>query len=253
MHSDAWTGVLPSDCLLGIPMAACMVIPLVTACAGIDDKRRALRWILLFLGLLILDQALLYLPIQTGINATFHLHWNWFGKLFVLAWAIPFIAFGPISFRAAGFRVPSPSPHTATRAAATIAVVVIAAFIAGWLQRTGAPRSLEAILFQLTMPAIAEEIVFRGVLFGVLERAFKERDSADQRWWKSRTVWLTALAFALIHGWSVAHGAFQFNAAALAFPFGFGVIAGALRKYSRSLAYPLVLHSLVDVASAIFA
>lgn len=238
------------DCLIGIPIAACMVIPLIAASVGVDRRRPIILWAMLFLGLLVLDQALLYLPIQTHLNDAFHLHWNWFGKLFVIVWAIPFLVFGPITFNEASFR--KPRVGTTTRAVTIVVALALVAFIAHWFLRTGTPRSTETILYQLTMPAIAEETVFRGALFAVLERAFGERDSVGQSWWKSRAVWLTAIAFALMHGWGVVNGAFQFNVLACLIPFVFGAIAGGLRKYSGSITFPMVLHSAVNVAAAVF-
>lgn len=238
------------ECLIGLPIAACMVVPLVAASIGVDRRRPVLLWALLFLGLLILDQALLYLPLQTHLNEAFHLYWNWFGKLLELAWAILFIAFGPITFNDAGVR--KSIAGTTTRAATIVVALALIAFIAHWFLRTETPRSTEEILYQLTMPTIAEETVFRGVLFAVVERAFGERGSIDRPWWKSRAVWLTAIAFALVHGWGMANGAFQFNALACIIPLVFGVIAGGLRKYSGSIAFPMVLHSAVNVAAAIF-
>ncbi|MGH8272658.1 MAG: hypothetical protein ACRES9_00145 [Gammaproteobacteria bacterium] len=97
--------------LLGPLTAGCLIVPLVFAAFGAGDKRRALRWSLLFLALLILDAELLYLPSQSGVYHIFpfRLHWNWFGKALELAWAILFLVLGPITFTAAGFRKPYPS------------------------------------------------------------------------------------------------------------------------------------------------
>lgn len=226
-----------------------MIIPLIAASVGIRQVRRAFLWGLLFLALLVLDGALVDLPYQTDLYSLVHLNWNWFGKLFALAWAIPFIALGPFDFAEAGFR--KPLPGRIKPGSITVAVLVIVAFITIWFLRTGQPRSTEEILYQLTMLAIAEEVVFRGVLFAALERAFEERSSI-RPWWKSRAVWLTAIAFALIHGWKLVHGTFRFHPLACAFPFVFGAIVGALRKYSESLIFPVVLHSAIDVATALF-
>lgn len=236
------------ELLIGVPIAACMIIPLVAASIGVETKHRIFLWALLFLGLIVLDLALLYLPVQTGFGSALHLRWNWFGKLFALAWAVPFIALGPITFGDAGVR--KPLPDSTVRAITVVVILAAVAFFVHWLLRTGAPRSAETILYQLSMPAIAEEVVFRGVLFAVLVKAFREPE--NQHWWKSRTVWLTAIAFAMMHGWSAVNGAFQFSAMACILPFVFGVIAGALRKYSGSLAFPILLHSAVNVAAAIF-
>ena len=234
---------------LGIPVAICLVPPIAVALVGTSRIRSALCWSALFLGLLILDMALLYLPLQYGVNDALHLHWNWFGKFLAVVWAVLFLAFGPLSFREAGVR----KPRAGTGKSALIVVVVLAAvaFIAHWFLSSGAPRSVETLLYQLTMPAIAEELVFRGVLFAILERAFREATQGTH-WWQSRAVWLTAIAFALFHGWGASHGSFHFNATACILPFVFGVIAGALRKRTGSLWFPMALHSAVNFAAAVF-
>ncbi|HEX5314246.1 MAG TPA: CPBP family intramembrane glutamic endopeptidase [Gammaproteobacteria bacterium] len=138
--------------------------------------------------------ALVYLPMQSGVYEVLHLQWNWFGKFLAVVWAVLFLAFGPLSFQDAGVR----KPRSGTGKSAAIVVVVLAAvaFSAHWFLSSGAPRSVETLLYQLTMPAIAEELVFRGVLFTVLERAFREA-MHGAHWWQSRAVWLTAIAFAL--------------------------------------------------------
>lgn len=235
--------------LLGIPVAICLVPPIAVALVGMSRVRSTLRWSALFLGLLILDIALVYLPLQSGVYEALHFQWNWFGKLLSIIWAVLFLAFGPLSFQDAGVRRPRPG----TGKSAFIIVVVLAAvaFVAHFFLSSGAPRSVETLLYQLTMPAIAEELVFRGVLFAILERAFREA-TQGAHWWQSRSVWVTALAFALFHGWGVSHGSFHFNAMACVFPFVFGVIAGALRKHTGSQWYPIALHSAVDFAAAVF-
>lgn len=235
--------------LLGVPVAICLVPPVAVALVGTLRIRSALRWSALFLGLIILDTTLVYLPLQSGVYEALHLQWNWFGKLLSVIWAVLFLAFGPLSFQDAGVR--QPRPGSGKSAFIVVAVLAAVAFIAHWFLSSGAPRSVETLLYQLTMPAIAEELVFRSVLFAILERAFCEATQGTH-WWQSRAVWLTALAFALFHGWGVSHGGFHFNAIACLLPFVFGVIAGALRKHTGSLWYPMALHSAVNLAAAVF-
>ena len=226
-------------------MAACMVIPLAVSAVGVGQKRNVFRWGVLFLALLILDVALVYLPTQMGLNRAVGLHWNWLGKLFVLAWAVPFVAFGPITFTDAGLRMPSPG--TAKRAIVVVCAALAVLVLVNRIFHTGQPWALETTLFQLTMPTIAEELVFRGVLFAVLERAFAADHKDVSGWWRSHAVWLTAIAFGLVHGWSADKGGFEFNAAPFAFSFVFGVVAGGLRKYTGSLVFPAILHSAANL------
>lgn len=235
--------------LLGVPIATCMVPTIAVSLAGTTRVCSALCWSALFLGLLILDLALVYLPLYAGVYEALHLQWNWFGKFLEVVWAALFLAFGPLSFRDAGVR----KPRTGTGKPAFIVVLVLAAvaFVTHAFLSGGAPRSVETLLYQLTMPAIAEELVFRGVLFAVLERAFREA-TRGTHWWQSRAVWLTAIAFALYHAWTAVHDGFHFNAMACILPFVFGTIAGALRKRTGSLWFPMALHSAVNFAAAVF-
>src|SRR5690625_826726 len=96
--------------LFGPLSAGCRVVPLTIAFFGIGDKRAALRWSSLFLALVILEAVLVYMPNQAGVYQAFpvRLHSTWFGKALSLVWALLFLAFGPITFTAAGFRKPWP-------------------------------------------------------------------------------------------------------------------------------------------------
>ncbi|MGH8272659.1 MAG: lysostaphin resistance A-like protein [Gammaproteobacteria bacterium] len=101
------------------------------------------------------------------------------------------------------------------------------------------------------MPTLAEETVFRGVFFVILEKAFGESD-VPRKWWQSRAVWITALAFGLVHGWYVSNGVFLFAVFPCVNAFVIGVILGALRKSTGSLAFPMALHSALNLSAALF-
>lgn len=229
--------------LIGFPIALCLAPLLALALWGVSDKRVAMPWLLLFLALVVLDETGLYLALHFHLNHALGLYWNWVGKAFSLAWVVLFLAWGPISFREAGFR--RPRPGTIGKSAALACAFLLACLVVDKIQAPAGHASIETLLFQASMPTLAEESVYRGVLFAILMRAFGEHDLALP-WYRSRSVWITALAFGLIHGVSIGHGVFQFNALACLFPLAFGLVAGGLRKHTDSLWPAIALHGAVD-------
>jgi hypothetical protein len=202
-------------------------------------------WFLVFLGLLILDAIAILLPVEYHINLTFF-QWNWFGKALSLAWALMFIMFGPLTRREVG--MVRSRANSRKLAWLVVGIAVVACAIGDYLSGPLKP-SAQTLAFQLTMPAISEEIVYRGILLAVLARAFRENEFPS-RFYLGWSVWITAIAFGLVHSLQVSHGHFHFYPLAFVFPFAFAILAGWLRKYSGSLVLPIVMHSGIDFAAA---
>lgn len=202
-------------------------------------------WLFLFFCLLLLDSTVTLLPVELHLNLEFF-RWNWFGKALSIAWALLFIKFGPLPATKIG--IARPRSGTRRLAWSIVSIAVVAAAIGDWL--TG-PLKLTAqtLLFQLTMPALAEEIVGRGILLAVLSNAFCE-EAFPSRYHLGWSVWITATAFALEHAVQFSGGHIHFYLLACLFPFAFAVLAGWLRKYTGSLLLPIALHSGMDFVAA---
>lgn len=138
---------------LGPPIAVCLL-------------RRAWKsagFLASVLALFLLDIALVYAPLLAGLKG---MQWAWSGKLLeVAAFTVVAWRFG---FEAAGFRRPRGSWIRITLVA--VLLVTLPTVIGG----SGAPQlpKLSRALYQLTMPGLAEELVYRGVLLASIDRAF---------------------------------------------------------------------------------
>lgn len=117
--------------------------------------------------------------------------WAWSGKLCQLA------VFGGIAsklgFPNVGIRLPNQRP-TSWMAAAGIVGLLSALPTLEWGQSVP-PPSTQVLAYQATMPGLAEELVYRGVLLSVLERRMPKGIDLFGVRWKSGAV-LTSLWFA---------------------------------------------------------
>lgn len=87
----------------------------------------------------------------------------------------------------------------------------------------GAPwRLVVALIVYAVMPAIAEELIFRGIIFNGLAKKLRPLTA----------ILLSALFFTLIHG-SLQQTVFQFI---------LGVVLGYIMYYSANLIYPILFH-----------
>jgi membrane protease YdiL (CAAX protease family) len=198
-----------------------------------------------FFVLLVLDTSATLLPVEYDLNPS-SFHWNWLGKGLSIAWGLLFTAFGPLPARKIGVAL----PRAGTRRVAwsIVATAVVASAIADWFSGPLAPAA-QTLLFQLTMPPLSEELVYRGILLAVLSYAFREEEYPS-RYHLGFSVWITATGFALLHGLQISHGHIHLQLLACLFPFAFAVLAGWLRKYTGSLLLPIALHSGIDFAAA---
>jgi uncharacterized protein len=173
-------------------------------------KQIKITAILLFLLVMLLDNFVLNILKFKAVNYDFltsthldfltSLHWNWAGKVFETLLGLIFIfAFRKISFAEYGFTYKVEKQSWKP--------IIIVYFIYSFLRslqyfNTGfALYDLEEFLFQATMPGIAEELIYRGVLLGLLNYSF------GKNWtlFGAKIGWgsiITSVLFGLIHGLS---------------------------------------------------
>jgi uncharacterized protein len=208
-------------------------------------RRPLIAWFLVFFGLLFLDITATLIPVEFNLNLS-SFHWDWFGKGLSITWGLLFTAFGPFPARKIG--VALPRAGTRILAWSIVATAAFASAIADWLTGPLQPAA-QTLLYQLTMPALAEELAYRGILLAVLAHAFREEEYSS-RYHLGWSVWITATAFALVHGLQPSRGHIHLELLPCLFPFSFAVLAGWLRKYTGSLLLPIALHSGIDFAAA---
>lgn len=225
------------DLVLNAVLLAALTAPVLLLVLVFGRER---RWApaLLVLGLLALDDLAVTLPYWAAPFDAFGGDWNWDGKLYSLGWALAFVSAGPLSLEEAGLTLRQRAGSVRGAALATAALTV-ASFGLG-VVFGGDPPDAETVAFQLTMPGLAEEVVFRGVLIGLLHRALSGGGLSA----RVGPTLVTAVAFGLVHGLSVSDGAPAFEWLFFSYTFVGGLAYGWLRERTGSVAFPVLAHSL---------
>lgn len=108
------------------------------------------------------------------------------------------------------------------------------------------PADAETLAFQVSMPGLAEELVYRGVIPALLLGAVFGRPLPDVKYWP--VIIGTSIAFGLWHSLGYSHGAFRFDAMSGLFPLLGSIAGGWLRFRTGSLLVPVLGHGLANVA-----
>ena len=165
-------------------------------------------------------------------------HWNWAGQalalLATLAMAALLVRRAGMSWREMGFTWRQ--QRGSVRAALAVSAAVLGAHYASTRAVASLlpALSLQTWLYQATLPGLVEEVLLRGVLLALLDRAF----AARRRWlgvsWGWGAMVVTAV-FVALHG---------VRPVALASALVAGLLFVWLRQRTGSLVLPVVVHNL---------
>jgi membrane protease YdiL (CAAX protease family) len=202
-------------------------------------------WLLLLALVAVVDTAATMLPILDKQLQFPGVHWNWAGKALdiaaMLAIAIALIATRTLSARDIGLTLRQ-APGTARLTLSVvlpylIALAALSAFVFG----TSKPPSAETIAFQATMPGLAEELAWRGLMLALFDKMFPSRGF-------SYGMIATSVVFGLIHGVQIGDDlSLHFALDSLAFAAGTGFFFAWLRSRTGSLVLPVVIHNATNV------
>ena len=186
------------------------------------------RWkaVALAAACLAVHTVLLELPRNVPALRVFGGSWNWSGKIFALAGSLLFVPLIATADRRRWLRVPAWDPVVYLG----LAAIAILSFVVPLAFADSMPFDAETIAFQLTMPTLDEELLYRGILLSLLLHATGSRTAP---------VWITGLLFGLAHV-SIA----SFDVLTFARTFAFGLVFGWLTiRSDRSLLPAAFLHS----------
>jgi membrane protease YdiL (CAAX protease family) len=196
------------------------------------------------LAVFALDNLVLRVP---AIGPFAALAWGWQGKVLELALVIAVVAIAPrLTWRDVGVTAPLGRGWRAP-------VIVLAAVSVGlpviFIVALGARDQLtvEGWLFEATVPGLAEELVFRGVLLTLFDRAFGRpwRIAGAEVGWGGL---ITAVLFAAMHAIGVDRAGSVHVEPLLALgPFVGGVFASWARARLDQIAPLIALHNLSNL------
>ena len=174
--------------------------------------------------------------------------WNWQGKFLECLWVLAFVATGYAgNYADFGFRrrlAAGAGRPLLLAAALGLCFPIFGLFVAGFRM----PTDVETFLFELTMPGLAEELVFRGVFQSLLNQVF----GRPWRLLGTQVGWgyvLTTLLFTAAHGIFVNRALHpQFSAFSMLPGLYAGLILGWMRERGESLWPCVLLHNSMDTA-----
>lgn len=220
------------------------------ALAGIALAKGRVRfaWLAIAFGLFILQDFALTRGWGAFAFDVVDSRWNWEGKIVstLVLLALALVLFAG-RWEATGIRLRQDGPASLAALAVTLALGALVAAAAYWLV-PGSGGRLEDIAFQATMPGIEEEIFYRGLLLGALDKAF----GTPLKVLRAPVGWgavASAMLFAAAHALSLSPEmalALDLNQAACLFPAG--LVLAWLRNATGSILMPLVLHSWANVS-----
>ncbi len=231
----------------GLAAAAFVVVALPVL---VFAPRKA-PWLLVVLALSLLDSFATLLPIIYKPLAVLGHHWNWTGKLLDIAAlsvaALVLVGTGRLTRAETGFTLAqAPGFGKVVLFAAVPFLLLIAGLTAAYFGNAK-PPSQETLFYEATLPGLAEELSYRGVMLAIFNRMFVGRLNL-----LGARVGYGALAISVAFG--ALHGmAFddtfhiQMDALTMAITGTVGFVLAWFRERTGSLALPIVLHNCVNV------
>lgn len=110
----------------------------------------------------------------------------------------------------------------------------------------------ETLLFNAIMPGLNEELIYRGLLLGLLNKIFERKFEL----FNTRFGWgaiLTSLVFGILHGfWINDSYQIQFDFISIISSGIYGFVFALIRERSGSLVFPVIAHSTADFFNFFF-
>lgn len=210
-------------------------------------KKRYLYYAFLFLVFKAVDSLLLRLPsiIDSIYFYSQGLQWNWLGKFLSIAWVLLFLWLGPLSASDIGLTLKQRSGTVFPAVKITIIYVFISVSIQLFLLGVSPKVTTETLLFQATMPGLAEEPVFSGVLLTLIIFTLGGKiDRNKFNWTRANViaVIVVAFTFGIVHALFY-QGGLQFNILLFLSTVSGALVTVWLRLYTGSLLFSILAHN----------
>lgn len=167
------------------------------------------------------------------------LDYNWLGKAFCVLAALVFACLGPLRREEIGLCAP-------TRWRGSFLWVLLGLVCVGVMFIPDMQVGRESFLYELTMPGMAEELTYRGILLAFVLRAYG--DDAKGRWLAAI---VTSVAFACIHDIDFQSMHLVCPLGPFAFHFAAGMFLAWVRLATGSLLMPVLAHNIYDTSTEV--
>ena len=219
-----------------------VAVAVVFLAASAMDRKVSVTFALLGALYLGLDDLVTGLPKVLPFLSLPAANWNWSGK--ILSLVLSAVVIGVLRISPAAVGLTLRQRHIRIGAVAVVLFVIWGACL-GLLFRPG-QADLETLLFQASMPGLAEELVYRGICPAILLGLVRQRTASSEMPWV--VIVATSVAFGIWHGLGYSGGNLSFDVMAALFPFVGSIAGGWLRFKTESLIVPVLGHGVANVA-----
>ena len=231
----------------GLAAAAFVVLALPVLIAA---PRKA-GWLPVIAAVALIDSFTTLAPFIYKPLKLFGHEWNWSGKLFdivaLLIVAMILAVSGRISRGEMGFTLRQAPGSFRPALIVSILLLILWAALQATLFGNPKPPSAETLYYEASMPGLAEELSYRGVMLAIFNRMFEGRINL-----LGAKVGYGALAVSVAFG--VLHGIgfgkdfqFQFAPMVIAVTGAIGFVLAWIRERTGSLALPIVVHNATNL------
>ena len=223
---------------------------LLLALPGLRSARNA-PWLLLAITIALADSIATLLPLIYHPLLIPHTRFNWTGKLIDIAVMVTIMLALTASglFKRADFGFTFRQAPGTTRGLLLVAVpflLIVAGLTMKFFGNTSPPK-LETVLFEATLPGLAEELVWRGLLLALFDRMFAGRVTILGAGLGYGAI-ATSLVFGFVHS-------VQFDSKLMlhtywdngAFAVATGLMLVWIRARTKSLVFPVLTHNATNL------
>jgi hypothetical protein len=214
-------------------------------------RPQARRWVLAVVLISLTDSMATLLPLMDKHLQFAGVHWNWSGKIIAIgvmaSIALAFIV--KRQFQARDFGITLRQAPGTGRALLTVAIpyLILLAVLTATMFGETKPQSAETIWYEATMPGLAEELAWRGVLLALLDRIFTGRFALGKVELGYGAIALS-IVFGLVHGVGFDnHFKMQLSVVGGLTAGLTGFLLAWLRTRTKSLVFPILLHNATNV------
>ncbi len=177
----------------------------------------------------------------------FKQNWNWSGKFLAICGSIIFLISYkkfPITEYGITFHQKEKSIHFSL---IVLSVYVLVAILVGFFVSQKTNFNIETLAFEFTMPAIDEELALRGIMIGLLSQILIDNIKIKNLKFINPSILITAILFGLLHALNLNKNfSISFDSVYFLWTFIFGFVVGWVFVKSKSILYPIIIHSVLD-------
>lgn len=208
-------------------------------------KERTRENYLRVLGIIVcyfIYNAALTMQFQFNCLNIIHGNWNWDGKIYGIVCGVAMYFLFRRQFADNNFFTLR-QDKAGLKSALKVVIAIMCISLLGGIVNDN-EFNPETLLFQISMPGIDEEIMYRGVLLGLMCSSLRSGGAT----WRNPAIIINSILFGLVHALAISDGAVQFNTMNFIWTGILGYGFGYITIKTRSILIPMLTHNLYNFA-----